>query len=291
MRHDVLLVDGMALLFRGYYATAYRHQWMKTSQGIPTNGVYQFLRYFLGATHTFQPKYVICCWDMGSQTFRNQIYRDYKANRPAPPKELIPQFELVKEVVSAFDIPNIGIENYEADDCIGTLAHDFKKQHEVLILSGDQDLLQLVDSNISVALMKKGMGNYDVYHQRNFYEKKGLEPKQIIDMKALVGDPADHYPGVKGIGEKTALKLLKEYETIEHLLENKDQLSERLKANLEEDIDMLYISRELATIKCDVPISCTLDEAIWQFNQEKVEDTLKALDIKPPKELYLSHIE
>lgn len=140
--NTVMLVDGMALLFRGFYATAFRGNFMKTSDGVPTNGIYQFLRYFFDAVKTFEPTHVVCCWDMGSQTFRTELFADYKANRKEPPEELVPQFDLIKEVVAAFDIPNIGIENVEADDCIGTLSQLFKEENDVLILTGDQDILQ-----------------------------------------------------------------------------------------------------------------------------------------------------
>src|SRR5690625_4803504 len=150
MQKNILLVDGMALLFRGYYATAFRGNFMKTKKGIPTNGVFQFLRYFLDAMNTFKPTHVICCWDMGSKTFRTELYEAYKANREKPPKELIPQFDLVKEVVEAFNIPNIGLENYEADDCMGILARAYRLKHNILILTGDLDMLQLVDKNIKV---------------------------------------------------------------------------------------------------------------------------------------------
>lgn len=145
----------MALLFRGFFATSFRGNFMRTSKGIPTNGIYQFMRYFLDAVDTFKPSHVICCWDMGSKTFRTELYEGYKANRDAPPEELIPQFDLVKEVVEAFDMPNIGLVNFEADDCIGTLARIYSKTDEVIILTGDQDILQLVDEGIRVAIMKK----------------------------------------------------------------------------------------------------------------------------------------
>src|SRR5699024_2566999 len=112
-KNEILLVDGMALLFRGFFATAFRGNFMKTSKGIPTNGIYQFIRYFADSVKTFEPSHVICCWDMGSKTFRTEMYPEYKANREEPPVELVPQFDLVKEVVSAFDMPNIGLENYE----------------------------------------------------------------------------------------------------------------------------------------------------------------------------------
>lgn len=280
MKKEILLVDGMALLFRGYYATAFRGNFMKTSKGIPTNGVYQFLRYFLDAIQTFEPSHVICCWDMGSQTFRTHLYQEYKANREAPPEELIPQFDLVKDVVDSFDTPNIGLENYEADDCIGTLARHFGAEHQVLILTGDQDLLQLIEPSVSVAIMRKGIGHYEIFNEENFYEKKGIQPKQMIDFKGLTGDSADNYPGVKGIGEKTALKLLKEYHTIDDILDHIDQLPKGMKTKIKRDLDMLHLSRNLAEIKCDIPVSCSLDHAIWQFDKGRVYEKLSSLEFK-----------
>src|SRR5690625_580726 len=144
----ILLVDGMALLFRGYYATAYSGNFMKNEQGIATNGVYQFLRYFLDGINQFDPSHIVCCWDMGSKTFRTELFTDYKANRAAPPEELIPQFELVKEVVDTFGIPNIGLTNYEADDIIGSIANMYHEDYHVTIQTGDYDMLQLVKENV-----------------------------------------------------------------------------------------------------------------------------------------------
>lgn len=186
-RSNILLVDGMALLFRGFYATAYSGNYMVTSKGVPTNAIFGFLKYFLNAVETFQPTHVICCWDMGSKTFRTELYDGYKANRGEPPVELIPQFDLVKEVVEAFDVPNVGIVGYEADDCIGTLAKQYREDHDVVIVTGDQDILQLVDHHISVAIMRKGQGNYEVFEQDSFVEQKELTPSQIIDLKGLMG--------------------------------------------------------------------------------------------------------
>lgn len=277
-KQQLMLVDGMALLFRGYYATSYRGNFMKTAEGMPTNGVYQFLRYFLNAIETFQPSHVICCWDMGAKTFRNDIYKDYKANRSAPPEELVPQFDLVKEVVSLFDIPNIGLKNYEADDCIGTLAKQYRTEHDVLILTGDHDILQLVHDSVQVAIMKKGQGNYDVYHKDNFYDKVGLYPHQLIDAKGLMGDSADNYPGVKGIGEKTAIKLLNEYETIDNLLSQLDYLSASMQKRIKTDIDMLHLSRQLAEIQCDIPITCDISNAEWTYDRTKVVSAFEKLN-------------
>lgn len=286
-KKDVLLVDGMALLFRGFFATAFRGNFMKTSEGVPTNGVYQFLRYLLDAIDKFEPTHVICLWDMGSKTFRTELYPEYKANRDDPPLELIPQFDLVKEVTASFGIPNIGLENYEADDCIGTLANDFGKTNTVTILTGDRDILQLVEKNVRVAIMKKGQGNYEVFERTNFYEKTGIYPKQIIDLKGLMGDTADNYPGVKGIGEKTGLKLLQEYHSIDHILENIDQLPKGVQTKIKTNIDLLHVSRELAEIKCDIPISCALESAIWKYDMDKVEEKLHELEFKNFEKLFI----
>lgn len=274
MKKEILLVDGMALLFRGYYATAFRGNFMKTKNGMPTNGVYQFSRYLFDAIEKFDPTHVICCWDMGSKTFRTELYNDYKANRSAPPEELIPQFDLVKKVTSTFNIPNIGLENYEADDCIGTLARDFSNEDNVLVLTGDHDILQLVDENVRVAIMKKGIGNYDVFDSQNFFDKKGIQPNQVVDLKGLMGDSADNYPGVKGIGEKTALKLLQEYKTIEQLLAHMDHLPKGIQAKLTKDMEMLMLSRQLAEINCEAPITCDLEEAVWHYEPDIIENKL-----------------
>lgn len=276
----IMLVDGMALLFRGFYATSYRGNFMYTSGGIPTNGIYQFFRYLLDAIKTYEPTNVICCWDLGSKTFRTDMYPNYKANRGAPPEELVPQFDLVKDVVTSFDIPNIGIENYEADDCIGTLAHLYKDEHEINILTGDLDMLQLVTNNINVIIMRKGMGNYELFHQNNFYEKRNIYPNQYIDFKGLTGDSADNYPGVKGIGEKTAIRLLNEYETVENIMHNIESLTPALKRNLINDLEMFELSRDLATIKCNLEIKCLLNDSIWNINKDKVMEHFSKLEFK-----------
>lgn len=277
---QVLLVDGMALLFRGFFATAFRGNFMKTSSGVPTNGIYQFMRYFLDAADTFQPTHIVCCWDMGSKTFRTDLYEGYKQNRSEPPEELVPQFDLIKEVIEAFDIPNIGMDNFEADDCIGTLARNYATEHNVTILTGDLDMLQLVQENVRVAIMRKGQGNYEVFDGANFYEKSNIYPYQVVDVKGLMGDASDNYPGVKGIGEKTALKLIREYETIDGLLENIDDLPKGIRNKINTNMDMLQLSRNLAEIKCDVPISCELNTAVWQYDKTKVEKKFEELEFK-----------
>lgn len=275
-----LLVDGMALLFRAYFATAVTGQFMYNSKGTPTNGIYGFMKHFLMGVNHFNPSHVAVCWDMGSKTFRTDMYNGYKSNRPEAPIELVPQFELAKDMVASFDIPNIGVTGYEADDCIGTLSQVLKEEAEVVILTGDRDILQVLDKNVSVALLKKGMGNYEVHTPDSFYEEKGIQPRQLIDLKAFMGDPSDNYPGVKGIGEKTALKLLQTYEHIEGVLENIEALTKGQKIKIEQDLDMLHLSRQLAEIKCDVPVECTLLEAEWKYNVNKVNQKLEEIELR-----------
>jgi 5'-3' exonuclease len=227
------------------------------------------------ATNHFSPSHVAVCWDMGSQTFRNELFDGYKANRSEAPVEMLPQFDLAKEAVEAFDIPNIGLAGFEADDCIGTIAKASAADSLVDILTGDQDMLQLLDDHISVALLKKGFGHYEVHNPSSFYEWKGITPRQMIDLKALMGDTADNYPGVKGIGEKTALKLLMEYESIEGILDNLALLTKGQRAKIEAELEMLHLSRQLAEIKCDVPISCSLTEAHFCYDEDKVRHMLE----------------
>jgi len=274
-----MLVDGMALLFRAFYATSVTGQFMTNSKGIPTNGINGFVKHFLTAISSFKPTHVAVCWDMGSKTFRTEMYDGYKANRGEPPVELIPQFDLVKEVVEAFDVPNIGLAGYEADDCIGTIAKSAQNT-EVQILTGDQDILQLIDKHISVALLQKGYGNYLVHNEDTFFTERGISPRQMIDLKAFMGDSSDNYPGVKGIGEKTALKLLQQYHDVEGVLANLDQLTNGQRTKIEQDLEMLHLSRQLAEIKCDVPIEYSLEDAIFNINREKVFEKFTEVELR-----------
>lgn len=277
---SVMLVDGMALLFRGFYATSYGGYIMKTSSGTPTNAVYGFIKYLMDAIQTFKPSHVICCWDMGSSTFRNEKFDAYKANRGDAPEELIPQFDLVKDVTASFNIPNVGVKGYEADDCIGTLARTYSPFTKVRILTGDHDMLQLVDENTEVIIMKKGQSNYKVYTLETLMEEKSLTPSQIIDLKGLTGDTADNYPGVKGIGEKTALKLLLEYQTIDGILEKLAELPKGVRSKIEAELEMLHLSRDLATIRLDAPVACALEDCEWAMDRDKVLSKFEELEFK-----------
>jgi len=279
--NNIMLIDGMALLFRSFYATAMSGYFMVNSKGTPVNAIHGFIKHMMTAINTYKPSHVVCCWDMGSTTFRTELFDGYKANRGAPPEELIPQFDLVKEVVESFDIPNIGLKGYEADDCIGTLARHYSQEEvQVTILTGDQDILQLIDNNITVLILKKGFGNYAEYNNDLFIVEKGITPRQMIDLKALMGDKSDNYPGVRGIGEKTALKLIKEYHSIEGILENIASLTNGQRSKIEVDIEMLHLSRNLAEIHCEVPVSVSLDDARITINRDKVLGKLSEIECK-----------
>ncbi|TVY07724.1 5'-3' exonuclease [Paenibacillus cremeus] len=280
VRPTVLLVDGMALLFRAFYATSYGGYIMKTSAGVPTNAVFGFIKYFWDAVQRFQPSHIVCCWDMGSKTFRSEQFTEYKANRIECPEELIPQFELVKEVTSSFGVVNVGVHGYEADDCIGTLSKSYSEDAQVYILTGDHDMLQLVSERVSVVIMKKGQGNYAVYTPETLLEEKQLKPEQIIDLKGLMGDTADNYPGVKGIGEKTALKLLIEYGSVDGILENLAQLPKGVRTKIESQLDMLHLSKNLATIFCEAPVACALEDCFWELDRSAVIEKFEELEFK-----------
>ncbi|MRX70930.1 5'-3' exonuclease [Bacillus lacus] len=279
-QNHILLVDGMALLFRAFFATSVHGNFMYNSKGLPTNGVSGLLKHLTLAINSFQPSHVICCWDMGSSTFRNESFQNYKANRSEPPVELLPQFDMAKEAVSALEIPNIGIRGYEADDCIGTLALSYHGDMKVTILTGDRDLLQLLTDNIEVALLQKGMGNYKIYSEQTFTEETGIHPLGLIDVKGLMGDASDNYPGVKGIGEKTAYKLIAQYKSIEVLLDSLAELTKGQRTKIENDLEMLTLSRSLARINCEVPLECVLEDAELSFDPHHTMNRLGELDIK-----------
>ncbi|EJY94837.1 MULTISPECIES: 5'-3' exonuclease [Staphylococcus] len=255
MANRILLVDGMALLFRHFYATSIHKQFMRNSAGIPTNGVQGFVRHVFTALKDIEPTHVAVCWDMGQQTFRNDMFTGYKQNRPAPPEELIPQFDFVKEISDQFGFVNVGVTNYEADDVIGTLAQHYSETDEVFVITGDRDILQCINQNVEIWLTKKGFNIYNRYTLDRFTDEYGLQPKQLIDVKAFMGDTADGYPGVKGIGEKTAIKLIQQHGSVENVINAIDQLTVGQRNKIENDMDNLKISKSLAAIHTEVPLN------------------------------------
>lgn len=284
MSKKILLIDGMALLFRHFFATSLHKQFMRNSSGTPTNGVQGFVRHVFTAINEIQPSHVAVCWDMGKSTFRNDMFDGYKQNRPAPPEELIPQFDYAKEVSDQFGFVNIGVQNYEADDVIGTLAQQYSDQNQVYVVTGDKDILQCINPNVEIWLTKKGFNIYNRYTLDRFQSEYGLNPLQLIDVKAFMGDTADGYPGVKGIGEKTAIKLIQNHGSVESVLNSLDQLTPGQRTKIEANIDNLKLSKTLAEIHTKVPLNTNelLDK--MRFGTELT----KILNICNEHELYVS---
>lgn len=279
-KEHVMLVDGMALLFRSFYATALNNYFMINSKGLPTNALFGFTKHLFAAKNEIQPTHIICCWDLAGATYRNEIFSDYKANRTEAPVELIPQFDLARELVSSLNIPNIDCEGFEADDCIGTIVKDINSEAKATIVTGDKDLLQLVNENTSVAILNKGIGNYEIFNEEVFIKKYGIRPNQFSDVKALMGDPSDNYAGVRGIGEKTAIKLIKDYESIEGILDNLDQLTQGQRTKIENDLEHLRTSQKLAKIYQEVPLSYSLEESICNVDKDKALKMFQYLEFK-----------
>ena len=270
----VVLIDGNNLIFRSYYATAYRGEILTNSKGLPTNAVYAYIQMLLKIIAEEKPSHIMVAFDKG-KTFRHESYDDYKGGRSETPKELKEQIPYAKKVTRAMGITVEEIENYEADDIIGTYSK--KIDEEVLVVSSDRDLLQLISPNVRMKLLK--MKDYVYYDEKSFYEDYGIKPIEIIDLKALMGDSSDNIKGVAGIGEKTALKLIKEYHTIDNLYKNIDDLKGKVKENLLNDKESAYKSLELATIYLDVPIEINLEKIAYKgSNEEELNSLLKELE-------------
>ena len=227
----IILVDGNNLLFRSYYATAYNGNFMKNSKGFPTNALFGFTNMMNKIIEEEKPTYIMVAFDKG-KTFRHDKYDFYKQGRIETPNELKLQFPKAKELLDAMGIKHFEIDNYEADDIIGTLAEYCNEDPNFIgtIISSDKDLLQLISNDIDIKLLKQK--DYIRYNEKTFTEEYGIKPINIIDLKALMGDSSDNIPGVKGIGEKTALKLLQEYKTLDGIYENINKITGKTKEKL-----------------------------------------------------------
>ena len=255
----IILVDGNNLLFRSFYATAYQGVIMKNSKGFPTNALYGFINMMNKIIKEENPNYILVAFDKG-KTFRHDKYDSYKAGRIEMPDELKLQFPKAKEVLDAFGIKHFEIDNYEADDIIGTLARIVDEEDEFIatIVSSDKDLLQLISDEVVVKLLKQS--GHIMMDRDEFMKTYQVEPARMVDLKALMGDASDHIPGVKGIGEKTAINLLAKYGTLDNLYANIDSVTGKTKEKLLADKDNAYMSYDLATIYKEVPLDFTLED-------------------------------
>ena len=274
----IIMIDGNNLMFRSYYATAYNGNFMNNSKGFPTNALFGFTNMIHKIINEETPEYIIVAFDKG-KTFRHEEYEGYKDGRVETPDELKKQFPKAKELLTAMGIKYYEIDGYEADDIIGTFAKfcDDDKDFIGTIVSSDKDLLQLISSDVDIKLLKQK--DYIRYNEKTFEKDYGIKPINVIDLKALMGDPSDNIPGVKGVGEKTALKLLHEYKTLDGIYENIENIKGKIKEKLINDKENAYKSYHLATIIKEVPMQISIEDTKYQKeDKEKLKQIYEDLE-------------
>jgi len=275
----VVLIDGNSVANRAFYALPL----LSTSAGLHTNAVLGFTTMLLKVLEEMKPTHLLVAFDAGKVVFRHAEFTDYKAGRAKTPPELSEQFPLIRELLDAFSIRRYEVEGYEADDIIGTLTlHADQNGWKTTVITGDKDMLQLVSSHVSVALTRKGVSEIELFTPEEIAQKYGLKPLQIIDLKGLMGDTSDNIPGVPGVGEKTALKLLHEFGSVEEVLQNIDKVSgKKLQENLRENAEKARLSKSLATIMRDAPVDVTLESAHYPgYDSERVREFFKKMEFK-----------
>lgn len=266
-KNKLLLVDGNSVAFRAFFALHNSLERFKNKNGLHTNAVYAFNNMFENVMEKENPTHVLVAFDAGKTTFRTEFYPEYKAGRSKTPGEFKEQMPYIRELLTGLGVKYYELDNYEADDIIGTLATKVpKEEFDVVVLSGDRDLTQLATDSVKVDITIKGVSDLESYTPAHVAEKyDGLTPNQIIDMKGLAGDTSDNIPGVTKIGEKTAIKLLKEYGSVEGVYENIDSLKpSKMKENLINDKEQAFMSKRLATINVDSPVKLDIDELKYE---------------------------
>ncbi|WP_053957538.1 DNA polymerase I [Inediibacterium massiliense] len=258
MEEKIIIIDGNSLINRTFYAIPE----LTTKDGVHTNAVYGFVSVLHKIFEDYNPDYITVAFDRKAPTFRHKAFDEYKAGRKKMPDELAEQFPILKEILDAFHIHRVEIDGFEADDLIGTIVNYSETQNiHPIVITGDKDALQLVSKKTKVFITKKGVSSLEEYDEQNFMNQYEVTPKQFIDVKGLMGDKSDNIPGVSGIGEKTAIKLIKEFESVENLLENVDQVSSpKLREKIREYAEQAVLSKKLATIMLNVPVEMSLDE-------------------------------
>ena len=278
MENRIVIIDGNSLINRAYYAIK---KPMITKNGLYTHAVYGFINMLTKIIKDYEPGYLTVAFDMKAPTFRHIEFEDYKAGRKKMPPELAMQMPLLKEVLSAMNVKIYEIDGYEADDIIGSLTkYSEGKGLSPLIITGDKDELQLVSENTTVLITKKGISEFDFFTPEKVFEKYGFSADKIIDFKGLMGDPSDNIPGVPGVGEKTAQKLIIEYGTIENLIDNIHTSSnEKLRDKILDNTTIALMSKRLATIHLEVPIEFELGEMKLQNpNQDLLIEIYRKLE-------------
>ncbi|MGF7046550.1 DNA polymerase-1 [Paenibacillus sp. DS2015] len=274
----LILIDGNSIIYRAFFAMPP----LTNTKGLHTNAVYGFTNMLLRLIEDYKPTHMMVAFDAGKVTFRHSDYEEYKGGRQKTPPELSEQFPLLKELLRGLGIAQFELPGYEADDIIGTLSLEADKAgRQVVVISGDKDMFQLASENVQVGLTRKGVTDIELYTPESIQERYGLQPHQIIDLKGLMGDPSDNIPGVPGVGEKTALKLLHQYGTVEEVLANTHELKGKMKEKMEIHADDATLSKKLATIFREVPLDESLDEmAFTGLKEESAGPALAKLEFK-----------
>ena len=273
MEKRLIIIDGNSIINRAFYALPD----MSNSEGLKTNAIFGFVRMMFKIIEDYQPTHMSVAFDKKAPTFRHKQYADYKAGRKKMPDELAQQLQPLKDLLDKFNINRLELEGYEADDLIGTVArlgeeNDFK----VYIVTGDKDAIQLASHKTTTLITKKGVGEVEEYNYDSVLERYEMTPTQFIDLKGLMGDKSDNIPGVPGVGEKTGIKLLKQYSNIENLIEHTDELKGSIKKKIEENKDLALMSKELATIITNVPIEVKLEDLEYgDYNKDDVVEKFK----------------
>ena len=275
----IVLVDGFSIAFRAFYALP---ETLMTSKGTPTNVIHGFMSMLNKITSDYKLNQLIVTWDLPGQTFRNEIYTEYKANRTSAPDNFNLQIPLLQSLLKTFNIPQVSKEGYEADDVLGSLSKSLNSdKKKVLIVTGDRDTFQLISKKTNILYTKRGISDVDLVDEKFFVEKFGIKTSQYVEYLALKGDPSDNIPGLPGVGQKTATTLLQEYQNIDNIYKNLDDLTPKIKSSFEENKELLLMSKELATIKTDIEldipdtqITDTIfkSESVLQDSQEQVSE-------------------
>ena len=277
-KSKLILIDGHSLAYRAFHALP---EDMKTSQGELTNAIYGFTSMLLNVMRDEEPTHIAVTFDKG-HTFRHEVYPEYKAHRAKMPDEMRSQMDRVRQVVETLGIPVFEQDGYEADDLLGTLARQAGEQEvDTLIVTGDMDLLQLVDEHTRVLTSRWRFSDTVIYDLDGVRERYGIMPSQLVDYKAIVGDKSDNIPGVRGVGKKTATKLLQQHGALEAIYEHLDDVPGRFRSKLEEGQESAFLSRRLATIVCDAPVELDLESCrVHDFDRQSVADLFRELEFR-----------
>ena len=270
-----LLVDSNALMYRAYHGLP-----PLKNKGELVNAVYGFFLILTKALEETEVNHIVATFDRKEKTFRHEMFEDYKAQRPDMPEDLVSQIPKIKEGLKVFGVPVLDKKGFEADDIIATLAKRWKGETEIIILSGDRDLLQLVDASVTVRSPGRGIKKMINFDKQKVVEKYGLPPHLFVDYKAFRGDPSDNIPGVKGVGKKRATKLISEYGTVEDIYDNFNRLPEKFKKRLEGKREEVLKGKKLVTLRDDVELDVTLKAAELNYNKKEVFNYFNQLGFK-----------